>query len=285
MGVPADCSFHQVNPSVEIRPLSRSRRSTLGDLGTRAGRERQGRFLLEGPRAIADALGRGVRFEALVVDAEGEPALRDWMTEGRLDARTTLYRVEQREMAEFADTSTPQGMLAMGRLPEASLESLAAPAGRVALLADGVQNPGNLGTLLRTLAAIGGGPAICCRGTVDPWNPKALRAAAGATFALSIAAGVERAAALDWCAARGLAVVALEAGAPGLLDAPLPAGPVALAIGNEAAGLSSEIAVRADRVASLPMAPGIESLSAAVAGSIAMYVLAHALVSAETAPA
>ncbi len=285
MIVPVESSFQKVSRPVEIRPLSLSRRSVFSDLATRAGRERQGRFLLEGPRSIADALDRGARFEALVVDDGGAGVLHQWREEGRLPGDAALYRVEQPELAALADTTTPQGMLAIARLPERTLAALPAPSARVALLADGVQDPGNLGTLLRTLAAAGGEIALCCRGTVDPWNPKALRAAAGATFGLSVASGVEPADALAWCAAHGVTVVALEAGAPALFDSPLPAGPVALAVGNEAGGLSDPIAAGAARRASLPMAPGVESLSAAVAGSIAMYVLAHALAPAEGAPA
>lgn len=267
-----------VTSGVDVPPLSRARRRTYADLGTRAGRERQGRFLLEGPRAIADALARGVAFEALVVDEEGAAEARAWREGGRLPGDVEVFRTGARELAALADTATPQGMLAIGRLPRRGLDALPAPAGPVALLADGVQDPGNLGTLLRTLAAVGGRIAIGCQGTVDPWNPKALRAAAGATFALSVAAGVERSAALDWCARYGMPVVALEAGAPSLFAAPLPAATVALAVGNEAAGLSEEVTRRAERRASLPMAPGVESLSAAVAGSVAMYVIARRLV-------
>jgi TrmH family RNA methyltransferase len=275
----------RVSPPVEIRPLPPARRKAIADLGTRAGRERRGRFLLEGPRAIADALDRGIAFEALVVDAAGAARLEEWAAAGRLPAGLEAYRADERDLAALADTATPQGMLAIGRRPAAGLVDLPPPGGRVLLLADGVQDPGNLGTLLRTLAAAGGTTAICATGTVDPWNPKALRGAAGATFALSIAAGVEPADALAWCAAHGVPVVALLADAPSLFERSLPAGPVALAVGNEAAGLSPAIAEAAAVVVSLPMAAGVESLSAAVAGSIAMYVLAHGLVPAAGAPA
>ncbi|HUP19267.1 MAG TPA: RNA methyltransferase [Gemmatimonadota bacterium] len=270
---------------VEIRPLPHARRKAFAELGSRAGRERRGRFLLEGPRAIAAALDRGVEFEALVVDDAGEAVLREWGAGDRLPAGLETYRAAARDLAELADTATPQGMLAIGRRPRAALEDLPPPGGRVVLVADGVQDPGNLGTLLRTLAAAGGTTAICLRGTVDPWNPKALRGAAGATFALAIAVTVEPADALGWCATRGIPVVALSADAPSLLERPLPGGAVALVVGNEAAGLSPAFEEGAAVVASLPMAPGVESLSAAVAGSIAMYVLAHGLVPAAGAPA
>ncbi|MFN2383543.1 MAG: TrmH family RNA methyltransferase [Gemmatimonadota bacterium] len=244
---------------------------------SRTGRRRQAGFLLEGPRAIADALDRGVVFQELVVTEASESVAAEWQRAGRLDGRTAVYRATIAELAALADTTTPQGLLAVGSLPPLSLMALpAAPAGLILWL-DAVQDPGNFGTLLRTLAAVGGTIALCGAGTVDPYNPKALRAAAGATFGLAVAAGVAPADALAWLDGHGVPVVALTAGAPNLFDATLPRGPLALVVGNEAAGLHAEIEARAALVVGLPMAPGIDSLSVAVAGSVALYALAHHL--------
>lgn len=259
------------------RPLSHAIQKRIRDLQTRAGRQRQAGFLLEGPRAIADALDRGVVFRELVVTAETEPVAAEWGRAGRLDGRTVVYRATAAELAALADTATPQGLLAVGELPPLSLAGLPPVQHRLMLWLDAVQDPGNLGTLLRTLAAVGGRAALCGTGTVDPYNPKALRAAAGATFGLSLAAGVPPPEALAWLADREVQVIALTAGAPNLFAATLPAGPLALVVGNEAAGLSAGIEARAALVVGLPMAPGIESLSVAVAGSVALYALAHHL--------
>jgi TrmH family RNA methyltransferase len=273
-------------------PLSKARRSAIADLATRAGRERQGMFLLEGPRAIGDALERGAKLRWLVVDAEGEREVARWLAAGLVPEATALYRAAEADLERLADTTTPQGVIAVGELPAEGLAALGdvdvggprpAGAGSLLLLVDGVQDPGNLGTLLRTLAAVGGGGAICCKGTVDPFNPKALRGSAGAALSLSLARGVERREAADWCGERGVAIVALAAGGSDLFAGrgpagPLPDGPLALAVGGEAAGLSPEILEAAAVVAGIPMEPGVESLSAAVAGSIALYALAHDLV-------
>jgi TrmH family RNA methyltransferase len=264
-------------------PLSKARRSTIADLTTRAGRERHGLYLLEGPRAIEDALARGAKLTWLVADGVGEREVERWLAAGLVPEASALYRAAEGELARLADTTTPQGVLAVGELPAEGLEALPEVGGEVVLLVDGVQDPGNLGTLLRTLAAVGGAAAICCKGTVDPFNPKALRGSAGTTLWLAVARGVERRAAADWCAERGMAIVALAAGGVDLFGGrspagPLPAGPLALAVGGEAAGLSPEILAAAAVVAGIPMDPGVESLSAAVAGSIALYALAHDLV-------
>ena len=285
-----------MNGARGFAPLSKARRSTIADLTTRAGRERRGLYLLEGPRAIEDALARGAKLTWLVADGAGEREVERWLAAGLVPEATALYRAAEGELARLADTATPQGVLAVGELPAEGLGALpGVGASRVAdepgavaqrevvLLVDGVQDPGNLGTLLRTLAAVGGAAAICCKGTVDPFNPKALRGSAGATLWLAVARGVERRAAADWCAERGVAIVALAAGGVDLFGGrspvgPLPAGPLALAVGGEAAGLSPEILAAAAVVAGIPMDPGVESLSAAVAGSIALYALAHDLV-------
>ncbi|HUP02246.1 MAG TPA: RNA methyltransferase [Gemmatimonadota bacterium] len=258
-----------------LRPLSRVKRKRFADLGSRAGRERRGLFLLEGPRAIEDALDRGADLRTLIVEESIGSLVREWSDAGRLPPGIAVYRATHAELADLADTTTPQGILAIGPLPPLTLESLPADPGPLTLLIDGLQDPGNLGTLLRTLAATGGRAALCARGTVDAYNPKALRAAAGATFAIRIAAGLGGGEAVEWCAARSIAVVALRAGAPDLFDARLPDGPLALAVGNEGAGLSREILDRSALVLGLPLSGGVESLSAAVAGSVALYVLAH----------
>lgn len=261
--------------------LPKGRRRVLRDLATRTGRERKGLYLLEGPRAIEDALARGAEIRWIVASDEGAGDVERWAAAGLLPEGVERYRATPEGVAELADTVTPQGVLAAGAIPPAGLAALPEDVGRILLLVDGVQDPGNLGTLLRTLAAAGGRAAICVKGTVDPYNPKALRGAAGATFALRVAYGVERGEAVEWCAARSIPIVALEADAPSLFAAGPPEPPVALAVGGEAAGLGVGLLDRAARVVGLPMEAGVESLSAAVAGSIAMYALALGLTSTE----
>jgi TrmH family RNA methyltransferase len=124
---------------------------------------------------------------------------------------------------------------------------------------------------------VGGRSAILCRGTVDPYNPKAVRGAAGLTPTLSIAAPVAAAEAVEWCAARSRPIVLLEAGAPDLFEARLPEGPLALAVGSEARGVTPEVSGAASLRVGLPMSGPVESLSVAVAGSIALYALALGL--------
>lgn len=262
-------------PVQETLPaLPRARLKTLARLVTRTGRERERLYVLEGRRAIEDAFERGERLRFVVASPEAEPILRGWIAGAQLPEGTESFVAAAAELERVADTRTPQGLLAVGPIPDLTLAALPDDRGRILLVVDGVQNPGNLGTLLRTLAAVGGRSAILCRGTVDPYNPKALRGAAGLTPALSLAAHVPPAEAAAWCATRERLIVLLEAGAPSLFETRLPEGPLALAVGSEAAGATAELAAAAELRVGLPMKGPVESLSVAVAGSLALYGVA-----------
>lgn len=257
-----------------IQPLSREKRKVFSDLATVRGRRRRGLYVMEGRRAIADALSRGHRFPFIVVNDEG----REWLeSEATPLSGARVYQVPATEFRVLAQTSAPQGVLAIGRLPDLHLAALPADPPGLTLLVDGVRDPGNLGTLLRTLRGAGGTTALLPAGTVDPFNAKALRGSAGTVLDLAMAAGMTCREALDWCAERDLSTIALEAGGADLFDADLPPMPVALVVGNEATGISDEVRERATMIAGLPMDGRTESLSVAVAGSIGLYAVALGL--------
>lgn len=259
-----------------VQPLSRAKRKIFGDLRTRAGRVRHNLFLLEGWLAIEDAVSRGVDFPYLIVREQELSRFDAWTAREQLGS-ANVYSASADDFESLAQTTTPQGVIAVGNLPPLDLAALPTESPGLTLLADEIRDPGNLGTLIRTLAAVGGRTALFPSGTVDPFNPKALRAAAGCGFGLDMATGMTRTTAVEWCAARKLPVIALEAGAPDLLKTILPPPPVALAVGNETTGVSYEIKDHAALVVGLPMSEGVESLSAAVAGSVALYVVANKL--------
>lgn len=265
-----------MSSGLEVHRLSRAKRKMFADLGTRAGRNRHNLFLFEGWLAIEDAVSRGVDFPYLIVRDDALPRFEAWTAREMLRS-AIVYTAPAVDFAALAQTTTPQGVIAVGNLPALDLATLPTGSPGLTLLADEIRDPGNLGTLIRTLAAVGGRTALLPSGTVDPFNPKALRGAAGCSFVLDMATGMTRSAAVEWCAARQLPVVALEAGAPDLFQTVLPSTPVALAVGNETAGVSDEIKDHAALVVGLPMSDQVESLSAAVAGSVALYVVAQNL--------
>jgi TrmH family RNA methyltransferase len=138
----------------------------------------------------------------------------------------------------------------------------------LAVLLEDIQDPGNVGTILRSAAAAGAAAVWLSRGCADPWSPKVLRAAMGAHFRLAVHPGADLVAVAG--AFRGRVVAAQPQAGRSLYDCPLT-GPLALVVGNEGAGVSAELLAQADEAVSIPMAPGAESLNAAVAAAVCLF--------------
>ncbi|WP_420464296.1 TrmH family RNA methyltransferase [Candidatus Palauibacter sp.] len=227
------------------------------------GRRETGCFLAEGRRLIGEMLewpGRTVAVlhaDAAGVEPELEALLARAVTRG---VRTEA--VPEAIIRTLADAATPQPILAIGEVPAYGWDDVG---GGAIVLLDGVQDPGNVGTLVRTALALGAAAVIGVGEAADPWGPKALRASAGASlrgpvFRTDTRDAVER------LTARGIPIWVAAAGAPPL-ERP-PSGSVALALGSEAHGVSAPLLAAAHRVVSLPLARGVESLNVASAGAI-----------------
>jgi TrmH family RNA methyltransferase len=159
----------------------------------------------------------------------------------------------------------------IGEIPDRKLDTLPLERASRLLVLDGIQDPGNVGTLLRTAAAFGVDATLAMPGTVDLWNSKVVRSAMGALFhrpALSCTWD-----ALDeFLRARSLPLWGADAGGAPVDGLRAPAAPgLALAVGNEGAGLSAETRSRAARLVSIPIAPDVESLNVAVAAGILLH--------------
>ena len=159
----------------------------------------------------------------------------------------------------------------MAEIPRPALDDLQLPPGGFTLLVlDAVQDPGNFGTLVRTAEALGAAVVVVLPGTVDPWNPKAVRAAVGASFRIPIVA-VDWDVLAPWLSGLDVAVFAADAG-----GAPLPSAlptRVALVVGNEGAGVSQESLHFADTKVGIPLRGRAESLNVAAAAAILLHEL------------
>ncbi len=230
------------------------------------GRREYGMLLVEGPAVARDALDAGATVhEALYTDAAaGDPALARLLSDLRATG-AELEQVDEAELAEFADTVTPQGLLLVVDIPLRSLTDVGVS--RLAVL-DAVQDPGNVGTLIRAADALGAGGVALLPGTADPWNPKAVRAAAGASFRVPVVA-TSVAELADWCRERGVPLLAAAAGGE---PAPRSAAArdAALVFGNEAAGVSDDVRAVADGEVGIPQRGPADSLNVAMAGAILM---------------
>lgn len=245
--------------------------SLARDLRRRKARERDGTFVVEGVRAVEALLASrltilGVLAAPKVLDAGRGGALVDAARARGVD----VAEVDEKEFRSAAETESPQGILAIARAPSHALGSLAGRDPLRVLVLDAVQDPGNVGTIIRTAAALGADATVTLPGTVDVWNAKVVRSAMGAHFIHPVIHA-------SWDDVHGfLAREAVSLWAADAGGEPL-GGPVprrlALAVGNEGSGLSPHVRTAAAHTVSLPVAPGVESLNVAVAAGILLHAL------------
>ena len=222
-------------------------------------------------RVVEDLIASDLRTRWAVVASSLEDTERGRALIRAIDQRGIPRRnVPDHEFGRLAATETPQGVLAVADAPRTELgDLLDASLPAVLLVLDGVQDPGNLGTLVRSAEALGAAGVISLPGTVDAWNPKAIRAAMGSSFRVPIvhAEWPTAAAALR---TSGFRLLAADAG-----GAPIPHGlsRAAIIVGNEGAGVSSDVAAEVDEVVGIPLRGRAESLNVAAAAAILLYEL------------
>lgn len=181
--------------------------------------------------------------------------------------------VSDRVFDSISDTKTPQGVLAVAKRKEYTLEGILKNAGRPLslLILDGLQDPGNLGTLVRAGEGAGVSGIIMSENTVDIYNPKVIRSTMGSIFRVPFIYVKDLKEVIDKLNSKGISVYASSLEGAMEYDRPDYKKDIAFIIGNEAAGISKEILDITDKKIKIPMLGEVESLNAAVAGSILMY--------------
>lgn len=222
---------------------------------------------VEGETLISEALRSHLRLDSIFVQ-QGSEAVLD-LPEIRRALPAPVFVLSQGVFRSAAHTESPRGIAALLSIPALRQEDLERRAG-VTLLLESMQDPGNLGTLLRAAEAFGVSQVMVTPDSVNQWNPKAIRASAGSVFRVPVRRiGLPEA--KSWMEARGVrlfAAVAQTAGATACMDAGLD-GPCALMVGNEGAGLSPSALALADERVHIPCRT--ESLNAAAAGATLLY--------------
>jgi TrmH family RNA methyltransferase len=213
----------------------------------------------------------------LVVEAGAEERI----TELHPMSAVPVFAVAPPVFKTLAATQSPQGVLGVAKVPESRLgvisERLERTPGRVLIL-DGIQDPGNVGTLLRSAVAMGAIGAIALDGTADPWSPKAIRAAAGESFKIPVVqapwAEIAR-----WCGEVGLEIWVASAEGRDVRSLTMPSAhgrPLGLVLGNEGQGPRAEVREAATVLVSIPLLSGVESLNVAQAGTLLLWALGPA---------
>jgi RNA methyltransferase, TrmH family len=268
--------------SRENRWLKEFRLALRGGLPTQEG------FVgVEGVRLVEEALVSGCRIDAVLLSESGE-RYRERLAPfiDRPEIAFPVLRTTDRLFEGIADTEHPQGVAALVEPRKADLEQLfTTPAGACSpllVVLAGVQDPGNVGTILRTAAAFGATGAVTSAtgqsGTASPFSPKALRASAGAALHLPVVSGMSLAILLTQLRLNGLHTLAscvhdvTQAGEPPVCPWEVDwCQPIALLVGNEGAGLPEDVVHSADARIHIPMATRVESLNAAAAAAVLFY--------------
>jgi TrmH family RNA methyltransferase len=240
-------------------------------------RAREGLFLVEGIRGAREFLGAtipvDIRFglvSSRLSEVEGGRELRD-----ALGARRVLVEeLEDGELRALSDTEQSQGVLLVVEEPAYAWPPAGWSGSCQVLVLDGIQDPGNVGTLVRAARAFGLDGVLALEGTADPWNPKAVRGGAGA-YAHVPVAKLAWSEARSWLRGQGVPVLVADPGGEDVRKT-LRLERWALVLGNEGAGVRREIRAEAEALLAIPMVEGVDSLNVAVAGAILLFALAPA---------
>jgi TrmH family RNA methyltransferase len=268
---------HEAEAAGRLRPVSSRQNVLVKDLRkafTQGEPTEQGFIAIEGARIIEEAIRSGLRFQAVFFSQSGAGHAARLLPQ--LSAQTETLLLANDVFSSAVSTETPQGVAALVRLKPAKLEDLLEQTGGIPLIVAvaGIQDPGNLGTIIRSSEAFAARGVLLGEKTVHPSNPKVVRASAGSLFREPLI-GVKLAEAITLMKRNGYRVVASSSHKGKPLDEADFTGPLALLIGNEGAGLPAEILSQADDLVTIPHSARVESLNAGMAASILLYEVAR----------
>jgi RNA methyltransferase, TrmH family len=239
-------------------------------LARRSTRRSEGAFVVEGVKLLHSALEAGAPVEAVFVDdrARSLPEVTA-VLDTALQRGARVFDLAPGVLERVADTVTPQPVLAVVGMPEATIDELAGMTFVVVCVE--VRDPGNAGAVIRVAHGAGAGAVVCCGGTVDPFNPKTVRASAGSVLHIPIVVAGEGAEVLATLGGYGLRrLAAVSRGGTPYTDVDLTS-PFALVLGNEASGLPAQLEDRLDARMTIPMGGGAESLNVSTAAAVLCF--------------
>jgi TrmH family RNA methyltransferase len=234
----------------------------------RRGRAKQGKYIIEGFHLVEEAVKAKAEIVTIVYSLDkGKPA--ELFTAA--EERTEWIGVSQAVLEKCSDTQTPQGIFAVVEKPTLNAEELGASGlGDLVVVVDGVQDPGNLGTIIRSADAVGASGVLLGAGTVDVYNPKTIRSTMGSLFHLPILE-VDLLEYLPRAKAQGIQLVTTSLQAKhSCYDTDL-CRPTWIILGNEAKGVSPAVAAEADVPVIIPMQGQAESLNVAMAATVLLF--------------
>jgi TrmH family RNA methyltransferase len=245
-------------------------------VGRRGARADEGRFVIEGANLLEEALKAHAAIEAVYLDAGWSSERLSALVAQCYEQGARVFELEAGVLARVAGTVTPQPVIAVVSTPVCTLADVRAAHPRLLVVCVDVRDPGNAGTVVRSAWAAGADAVVCCEGTVDLWNPKAVRSSAGAVLHVPVVPAGPALAVLgelgEWGMTR-LGTAAEDGTDYAVTDLTRP---TALVLGNEATGLAlAELRPYLDGVVSIPMAAGAESLNVGMVAAVLCFEAAR----------
>jgi RNA methyltransferase, TrmH family len=235
---------------------------------SRGERTESGLVAVEGLKTIDEAIRCGLKVHAVVFSDSGTARAEHLLPQ--IPAKAEAVVVDDGIFASLTAANTPQGVAALVELPQATLEEILSASEPLIVAVVGLQDPGNLGTIIRSAEAFGAAGLVLCEGTVSLFNPKVIRASAASAFRLK----VTQTKFADLAASAHAHNIKLI-GTSSHQGSPLPEahlrGPAAVVIGNEGAGLPRSVLDSLDATVTIPHSTDVESLNAAMAASLILY--------------
>lgn len=249
--------------------------TTIRDLHRRKARERRGLALAEGVRLVEEMVAVGARCKGVAWSPALESTSRGHALRATLvGLGVAMQECDDDELHKIAATDQPQGIIAVYEPTQWSMTDMAPTTGRPLVVLDGVQDPGNVGTIARTAVAFGASGLLALPGTADLTNPKVVRAAMGALFRLPHCSATIDDFDRTVLGAHAETWVTATYGEP--IETAQPVAAIAIVLGNEGAGVSDALIARATRQVTIPIEPRAESLNVAVAAGIILNALHRA---------
>jgi TrmH family RNA methyltransferase len=246
-------------------------------LSRRSARLKTGRFLVEGPQGVREAVRH--RPDAVVdlyaTAAAGERYAADVLEPARA-AGLHVHEVTDEVLAAMCDAEAPQGLAAVCRMVPVTLDDVLARSPRLLVLLTHVRDPGNAGTVIRGADAAGADAVLVSDASVDVWSPKVVRSTAGSLFHLPVATGLDVPATAGALRAAGIRLLAADGAGDRLVGDVDLVRPHAWVMGNEAWGLPLETRALCDEVVRVPIYGLAESLNLAMAATVCLYASASA---------
>ncbi|MDA8227487.1 MAG: RNA methyltransferase [Desulfitobacterium hafniense] len=238
-------------------------------------REEAKEFIIEGTHLLEEALNRGATISK-VYFCPGKSNDELVRLRHRVSgAGTLIEEVDEKVLHKMATTEEPQGVVATVKLPQFTWSDLKIDSKTVLLILDGIQDPGNLGAILRTALAAGTTQVCLTSGTVDPYNPKVLRSTMGAVFGMTLLRNQKPEVVLDYCHTNSLQILTGDKNGENVFLNESLKLPLALVVGNEGSGPSPIFRNSKALRITIPMANKVESLNVAMATGILLYEIAR----------